>query len=364
MVKFPLMERNKSRIKRSLKTANPVLAWQWHPTKNGKLKPRDVTLFSNKKVWWICKKGHEWEARVCSRTKGRSGCPYCNGHAVCEDNCLKTINPSLSREWHPIKNGNLTPKDASPSSHKKVWWRCKRGHEWQAIVANRSNGTGCPYCSGRAICEDNCLQTIMPVLAREWHPTKNKKLTPRDVTAFSHKKVWWLCKRGHEWQAGVHNRTNGKGCPYCSNHVICEDNCLQTVNPALAREWHPTKNKELTPIDVMPNTHKRVWWRCKKGHEWQAPISNRSSGRGCPYCGGKAVCEDNCLQTINPNLAREWHPTLNGSLTPKDVTSGSSKRVWWQCNWYHEWKAEIYSRNNDHGCRYCWRKLQKGLAKY
>ena len=61
---------------------------------------------------------------------------------------------------------------------------------------------------------------------------------------------------------------------------------LQAINPKLAKEWHPTKNRKLTPRDVMPGSGKKVWWQCSKGHEWQAIIRNRSKakGIGCPEC--------------------------------------------------------------------------------
>ena len=55
----------------------PHLAEQWHPTKNGDLKVTEVSVHSNKKVWWICEKGHEWKAIVTSRNRGY-GCPMCN----------------------------------------------------------------------------------------------------------------------------------------------------------------------------------------------------------------------------------------------------------------------------------------------
>lgn len=64
-------------------------------------------------------------------------------------------------------------------------------------------------------------------LAKEWHPTKNGELTPKDITSGSGKKVWWLCSKGHEWQARVADRTSGKGCPYCSGKkkaLICPQN--------------------------------------------------------------------------------------------------------------------------------------------
>ena len=47
---------------------------------------------------------------------------------------------------------------------------------------------------------------------------------------------------------------------------------LHTINPQLATEWHPTKNSKLTPDKVTPGSGKKVWWQCKKGHEWEAAI--------------------------------------------------------------------------------------------
>ena len=128
---------------------------------------------------------------------------------------LDELFPSVAKEWHPIKNGNLTPKDVTPGSGKKVWWLCEKGHEWQEFVYHRIRGCGCPFCSGHRASKENCLQTVNPELAKEWHPTKNEKLTPRDVTYGSGKKVWWMCSRGHEWQAVISSRTKGNACTFC-----------------------------------------------------------------------------------------------------------------------------------------------------
>ena len=114
------------------------------------------------------------------------------------------------------KNDGLTPSDVLPNSNKKVWWKCSHGHEWQAVICYRNKGIGCPYCAGQKVLKGyNDLQTINPVLATEWHYEKNNDLRPTDVTANSGQKVWWKCKKGHEWQAVIQNRTNGRGCPYC-----------------------------------------------------------------------------------------------------------------------------------------------------
>jgi hypothetical protein len=132
------------------------------------------------------------------------------------------------------------------------------------------------------------LQKLCPDLAKEWHPAKNGSSTPRDVTPNSNKKVWWICSKNkkHEWEAAISDRNNGNGCPYCSGQKTCIDNCLKTINPKLAKEWHPKKNGSLTSRDVTPNSHKKVWWRCSKNknHEWEAVIGNRNKGRSCPYC--------------------------------------------------------------------------------
>jgi hypothetical protein len=272
----------------SLLKNNPELAKEWHPTENAPLTPKDLTLGSNKKVWWVCTKGHEWQARVTDRNYRKTGCPYCSGYRVCIDNCLDTINPTLASQWHPTKNDPLTPKDVTPGSTKRVWWTCTKGHEWEAVVHNRNSGTGCPYCAGRALGAENNLQAINPELAKQWDPKRNGNLTPTDVTPNSDKKAWWICVKGHEWEATISNRNRGRGCPYCAGRTVGEDNCLQTVNPPLAGEWHSEKNGSLTPRDVMPGSSKRGWWRCEKGHEWEAIINSRSKGYGrCPYCSGR-----------------------------------------------------------------------------
>ncbi len=98
--------------------------------------------------------------------------------------------------------------------------------------------------------------------------------------------------------------------------------CLAIKIPELVKEWHGEKNKELTPYDVTYGSNKKVWWKCDKGHEWEAPIKSRYRGGKCPYCIGRKVCNDNCLANVNPELSKEWNIEKNGELTPYDVTCG------------------------------------------
>ena len=270
-----------------------------------------------------------------------------------DSNNLQIINPRLSKEWHPTKNGELAPKDVAPKSARKVWWICGNKHEWFAKVDNRAHGAGCPYCSGNAVCRDNCLQTKNPKLSKEWHPTKNENLTPKDITSGSNRKVWWTCYKGHEWQARVKSRVKGARCPYCTGKFPTEENNLQVINPKLSEQWHPVRNGNLTPNDVLPNSGKKVWWICGKGHEWPTVIAHRTRGSGCPYCSGKIAAKDNNLQVLNPELSEEWHPVRNENLTPEKILPGSHKKVWWRCKNGHEWKAFVFSRNKGAGCPNC-----------
>ncbi len=197
--------------------------------------------------------------------------------------------PHIAKQWHRHKNGSLDPRSVAPFSHKKVWWQCKRGHEWETRIADRSRGSGCPFCAGQKIGSDNNLLAVNPELAHQWHPKKNRELKPDRVTAGSEKAVWWLCGKGHEWKAQIVNRSRGTGCPYCAGKKVGSDNNLLVVNPELARQWHPNKNGELKPDGVTAGSSKTAWWLCDKGHEWKARIGSRSRGTGCPYCAGRKL---------------------------------------------------------------------------
>ena len=130
---------------------NPTLMAEWNWKKNNELglDPNVLTCGSGKKACWNCSKGHEWQATIYDRNNGR-GCPYCYGrYAIKGVNDLKTVNPVLAKEWHYENNGNLKPEDVTCCSGKKAWWKCVKGHEWQATIASRNIGKSCPYCSGR-----------------------------------------------------------------------------------------------------------------------------------------------------------------------------------------------------------------------
>lgn len=257
-----------------------------------------------------------------------------------KDNAMLKVNPHLWIEWDFEKNNKLgidIYKATKSMSKNKVWWICKsnNNHRWDALISDRKKGRNCPYCSGQRVDISNSLSTLNPELANEWCKERNKELSPDDVTLCSKKKVWWQCSMHHShiWMAEINSRNDGKGCPYCSGQKVNHTNSLVTINPELAKEWHPTKNGELNPHNVTVNSGKKVWWQCNnyEDHEWEAKISNRNSlNSGCPYCdkyGNTILKGFNDMWTTNPELAKQL-------LNPEDgykYMQMSSEKVEWKC---------------------------------
>lgn len=134
------------KIDKSLADLFPELIEEWNTELNHSLTPYNVTPGSTKKVWWTCKVcTHEWESTINNRKNG-NGCPKCAGKVVTKENCLATVAQEILNEWHPEKNGVLTPSEIHANSSKKYWWLCEKGHEWKTTPNHRVNGTGCPEC--------------------------------------------------------------------------------------------------------------------------------------------------------------------------------------------------------------------------
>lgn len=202
----------------------PNLLKYWDYSKNI-VSPHEISPKSNLKVWWKCKHCKKlYYAKVSSRVIGHGFCSNCRAHKriqtlISKNGCLFEKTPELLQEYMLDRN-KVAPNSITPSSNKKYWWKCKKcGHEWQAPASSRRKGHGCPACSGRIPTKNNNLATMAPQLAQEWHPTKNGSLKPEDIAPYSCKKVWWKCKRGHEWQATVSNRYQGRNCKQCSNEL-------------------------------------------------------------------------------------------------------------------------------------------------
>jgi mRNA-degrading endonuclease toxin of MazEF toxin-antitoxin module/DNA-directed RNA polymerase subunit RPC12/RpoP len=283
----------------SLASVHPELIPEWSE-RNLPLTPDKITFGSNKRVWWKGACGHEWETSVKARSKGEK-CPICSGARVIEGiNDLVTLKPLLAQEWS--EKNKLKPTEVSVASHKKIIWKCKHGHEWEASVKSRTiNGTGCPYCShNKVLAGFNDLASQYPDIAAEWSD-RNLPLLPTMVTAFANSKAWWKCRDcGNEWYTLISTRAGGSRCPYCSGYTLLKGfNDLATTHPDIAAEWSE-RNYPLMPDEVNAKSRHNVWWKCKTcGNEWKSVINARVKGTVCPVCADRTVLAGyNDLATI------------------------------------------------------------------
>ncbi len=313
----------------SLAERCPSVAAEWHPTLNGDLTPADVSFSKKQKAWWLCSTcGHQWEASIGNRAKG-AGCPPCGRAARSRalrgrsltpaskqpvtQKPKKTSNstprpggsfadhfPQTAAEWHPSRNGDLTPDMVTYASNRRAWWLCPTcGHEWEAIIQSRGKGAGCPECGRRRTGRANAkpkpgrsLAEQFPAIAAEWHTERNAPLTPEQVAAKSRRQVWWRCSAcEHVWKAAIYSRASGHGCRACATRELAvtfsapkPGQSLAERDPEIAAQWHPSRNGSLRASDVTANSGQTVWWLCDRRHEWRAMINNRSTARGCPQC--------------------------------------------------------------------------------
>ena len=270
---------------------------------------------------------------------------------------LSGCNPTLAEEWDYEKNAPLLPTEVLRSSSKKVWWKDKEGHGWQATINSRDRGSGCPYCSGKKVLPGyNDLAKLFPDIASEFDTEKNSNIRPSDVLSGTAKKYWWKCKNGHTWEAAVVQRTKGgTGCPFCSGQKVWMGfNDLASQMPNVAEEWDYEKNEPHRPEEYTVKSTFKAWWRCEKGHSWQVSVANRASGTGCPVCANKViVAGENDLATLYPEVAKEWDSEKNGSLSPNEVAISSGKKIWWRCAKGHSWRTTIASRTAGSKCPEC-----------
>ena len=301
--------------------------------------PTTLRPGSNKKVTWECSLRHQWDAAPNSRTGQGQGCAVCAGKKVLIGfNDLLTARPEVAKEAD-----GWDPRTVTQGSNKKMPWVCLNGHRWEAVIASRSQGRGCPVCTGKAIeIGFNDLATTHPDLAKQangWDPTT--------VNFGSDKVKEWVCSKGHVWTASIMTRSAGNGCSICANKkVLAGYNDLATTNPELAKEafgWDPST--------IIGGSHKKLQWKCSFGHVWDAlPNARTSMDSGCPVCDGtKILVGFNDLATTHPIIAGEadgWDPTT--------TTRGTHAKRKWKCNLGHTWFATPQSRTTMFsGCPTC-----------
>lgn len=220
-----------------------------------------------------------------------------------------------------------------------------------------------------------CLENKKYTLLTLYENAKN--LYKSDEIGFSTSKlVNWKCtKCGMEWSLSTNHMNRKKNpCSYCAHKKPSPFYNIETEVPPLAKEWNYEKNLK-KPTEYLHTSHESVWWKCDKGHEWEAVIRDRVKSvkanikRGrpiCPYCNHEKISSTYNLFTESPDIARQWNYRLNGSLTPLNVSPKSKERVWWTCEYdsTHVWKSRISNRTAlNRGCPKCAKNVKTSFPE-
>ena len=351
----------------------PEIAKEWDYDKNKSLTPHDVSYGSNRKVWWICAEcGYEWEAKIANRSFGR-GCPCCANKVVVSGvNDLATRNPSLAQEWHPTRNGDITPDKVMLGTAKKVWWLCPYGHSYQASVLHRGHGTNCPDCNaGRqtSFAEKAVFYYIKKIYPDAIH---------RDVTTLGNRMeldiyipslrlaieydgaFWHDSKKAKEREQSKFER-----CQELGINLLRIKEKVRPLGEDTSR-WtlfaDPTgHNKNLD--DVIRQILEKIdpnysFWTRKTLYPIPSVTVDTQRDR-FDIIG--ALIEKYDWSQEYPQLVQEWHPTKNEGRTLDMFSRGSDEKVWWMCSECHrEWEASISHRVMGTGCSVCYRKRNRG----
>ncbi len=345
----------------NLKVVNPKLALEWHPTKNGQLSPNDVAPKSNKRVWWKCIKGHEWEAKINNRSALGRGCPVCANKVAVEGvNDLGTTHPQLIEEWHPSRNSNLTPKNVTHESGRKVWWLCPIGHEYQASILHRSSGTNCPFCnSGR---QTSFAEQAVFYYVKKLYPDAKSRYSARflgrmELDIYIPSIKYAIEYDGEAW----HKKDTIKREQL--KYKRCHENGIKLIRlrekfaelGSDVADYQFGTNKLYEPKNleyIIKEVFKRI--NFSDGWMMKCPVDVNIKRDKFEIENYRFNLKKGSLLDKFPQIAREWHPTKNGSLRPSMFKPRSDKEICWKCFICgYEYESTIGHRTYGTGCPKC-----------
>ena len=339
-----------------LATTHPEIIKEWDYDKNLPLTPQSVTYGNTTKVWWKCENGHSWKASINSRVgRSKTGCPICKKE-------LFISFPEKSISYYLRKHFDI-------EDNKKFEWL---GQSELDIFIPELN-LAIEY-DGQAW-HKNINRDLRKDLICEKHNIKLIRVREEKCPYYESSSIKFITKKLDikclsEVIVNIVNYINSNYSQNIREIIDIEKDYYEILsqisvtikeksvfNSPLIREWNYEKNGNVSPKTISINSHKKVWWKCKERHEWQASVYTRSGNMnsGCPICSGKKVLSGwNDLETLNPNVAKEWDYAKNYPILPSQVRPKSNKKYWWVCSVCgYSWETAISHRTEGKGCPKC-----------
>ena len=339
--------------KGSLASTFPEIGKEWHPIRNGELRPENFPPKSGIKVWWQCARGHHWKTAIANRTVGGTGCPYCrpqtSGLEIRVFTELQMLIPSA------------------------LWREKVHAQEVDVYLPNYAIGIevdGYPWHEHREG-QDRRKTKVLSAqgirLIRLRHE-KLRPLNPGDLR-FNDKSDQraLMMQLAAQLATLVDPATADTLHKYVQGGELIADEewqritsllpgpqsgtSLSELHPEVAALWHPFRNGLLRPESFTVGSSRKVWWQCAKGHEWQAAIVSRAKGSGCPMCSGKRAHAGHNITITHPEVVRFWSD--RNSVSVDRVAPGSHQVAWWRCDKGHEFDMPVKAFVRNGGCPFC-----------
>lgn len=373
----------------------PEIAREYDPIKNkGRGASNSISCNSTTNYYWICKKGHSFEASVARRIKcvetNIIACPHCR--RMMDPSLLSVSHPDIAKGWDHVRNrGN--GKNVPITSTVRYYWVCDNGHSFReaplSLVEKKLSGIeSCPFCRDEDVikpAKPESLSILYPDIASEWDYAKNKSL-PGYVCWNSKRHYYWLCEHGHSYTATPLDRIEDmkncrKSCPQCKKHT--DPKYLKVSYPEIAKEWDESNNIKGI-VDITCKNAKGCYWLCSEGHSYKAsPLSRiklfELNIEACPKCRNKNVRivtrkpksnsivtrmpKSNSIAIMYPELLSEWDYERNNMTCAPEQTSSTSKKAFrWICKNGHTYWQSPYDRvehhkNGTESCPHCKKKI-------
>ena len=279
--------------------------------------PADFVPGSNQKIWWVCSRGHEWQASIAHRALNGRGCPYCTNQSSRNELRLLAELETLSEVVQHRTKLEGFEYDVYIESEKVLieydgsyWHADKTEQDMRKTVSALQQG-----------------YRIIRVRETPLEPMGTEDVIVDKSQPISKEQVNQLVK-----------------AIFCESNVYCQYAALgcfanetrylelleaypspqfqlsyAASNSPTLQEWHPTKNGELTPADFGPSSRFIAWWKCARGHEWQASIVARNKqGAHCKTCKSIVVTRSELLEW--------WHPSLNDPMNLRMFLLGAEHK--------------------------------------
>jgi hypothetical protein len=326
----------------TLAVRNPEVAAQWHPTRNGSLSPNDVSYGSSKKIWWICKEGHEWDASISNRTRGK-GCWICGRKITGKKNRLSEKQFLMRcKKMHGDRYDYS--KTSYTTSKSKITVICAVHGEFEQIANEHMIGRGCAKCYGRGLTGDEFI-----LEARKLHGEKFDYSLVKYKGKSSPIRI--ICPKHGEFEQSPKAHLRGHGCNKCGAEIRAQKKTLTKEQfIELAKAKHGDKYDYSASVYTKANNNLTII--CPNHGEFEQRAAEHTSGSGCPTCGIEITRDQKKIgQEAFITRAREVHGDKYDYS--KVEMSQAADEVVIICPEHGEFIQRGYNHLSGRGCKFC-----------